>query len=217
MATNYQYKISNIPVVYEDDWLLVLDKPAGLLTIPTPKKEKRTLTSILNDYLKRQGLSYRLHPCHRLDRETSGLIIYAKGKSAQAKMMQEFKEQRVKKTYLAFIRGKILPLEGEIKNSIAGIPASTRYQVISQRQNFSLVRINPLTGRTNQIRIHFKQRGHPLLGETKYALRRDFILHPKRLCLQAQELEFPHPYTKKMVHLKINLAEDLKKFLSAHV
>ena len=82
-------KIGNIPIVYEDNWLLVVDKPAGLLTIPTPKKESRTLTSILH-----------AHPCHRLDRETSGLIIYAKGKSTQKKMMQEFKDKRVKKKYI---------------------------------------------------------------------------------------------------------------------
>ena len=70
----------NIPVVYEDDWLLIVDKPAGMLTIPSPRKEARTLTAVLNEDLKTKGLPYRLHPCHRLDKETSGLIIYAKGK-----------------------------------------------------------------------------------------------------------------------------------------
>ena len=83
----------NIPIIYEDEWLLVADKPSGLLTVPTPKNEKRTLTSILN-----------LYPCHRLDRETSGLIIYAKDKSTQQKMMDEFRGRKVKKTYLAFVR-----------------------------------------------------------------------------------------------------------------
>ena len=89
----------NIPIVYEDEWLSVLNKPAGLLVIPTPKKEKRTLTSILNDDLKIRDLTYRLHPCHRLDKETSGLIIYAKGKSIQKIMLQEFKQRKIKKRY----------------------------------------------------------------------------------------------------------------------
>ena len=87
----------NISIIYEDDWLLVADKPSGLLVIPTPKKESRTLTNILNEDLQNRGIPYRLHPCHRLDRETSGLIIYAKGKSVQQKMMHEFKEKKVKK------------------------------------------------------------------------------------------------------------------------
>ena len=90
----------NIPVVYEDDWLLIADKPAGLLTIPSPGKVRRTLTGILNEDLKKKGLLYRLHPCHRLDRETSGLIIYAKGKSVQKKMMDEFRNGKVKKTLI---------------------------------------------------------------------------------------------------------------------
>ena len=88
----------NLPIVYEDDWLLVVNKPSGLLTIPAPDKQRRTLLKILNDTLKDRGLSYRLHPCHRLDRETSGLIIFAKGKSTQKRMMLEFKKKKVCKT-----------------------------------------------------------------------------------------------------------------------
>ena len=77
----------NIPVVYEDDWLLIADKPPGLLSVPDGCAEKRSLTGILNDDLKERQVAYRLHPCHRLDRETSGLIIYAKGKAQQQKIM----------------------------------------------------------------------------------------------------------------------------------
>ncbi|MBU1090264.1 MAG: RluA family pseudouridine synthase, partial [Candidatus Omnitrophica bacterium] len=85
----------NIPIIFEDDWLLVVDKPTGLLVIPTPKKEKRTLTSILNEEFKSRGAEYNLHPCHRLDRETSGLIIYAKGKSAQKKTAELFRQKKI--------------------------------------------------------------------------------------------------------------------------
>lgn len=203
----------NIPVVYEDNWLLVLDKPSGLLVIPTPKHESRTLSGILNDDLKKRGLLYRLHPCHRLDRETSGLIIYAKGKSAQQKMMIEFKGRRVKKTYFAFAQGLIACNQGEIKNPIGGLSAFTRYRVIERRRGFSIVEVIPLTGRTNQIRIHFKLIGHPIVGETKYVFRKDFKLRAKRLCLHAARIGFQHPFTAEMISLEAKLPSDMQDFL----
>ncbi len=204
----------NIPVVYEDDWLLIADKPEGLLVIPTPKNEKRTLTSILNDDLKEKGLLYRLHPCHRLDRETSGLIIYAKGKALQKKIMGLFKNKEVKKVYTAFVRGNFNSSHGQIRHPIEGLEATTEYNVVEKRKDFTVVRVMPSTGRTNQIRIHFKQLGHPILGERKYAFRRDFALKAKRLCLHAQSLEFIHPITKKYLRFSADLPGDLQKFLT---
>jgi len=206
----------NIPVVYEDDWLLVVDKPAGLLTIPTPRNEKRTLTSILNDDLKERGLLYRLHPCHRLDRETSGLVIYAKGKSIQKKMMDEFKNKSVGKKYLAFVQGRVVKDQGEINRPIEFRPAITKYRVSQRRKDFTVLEVMLLTGRTNQIRIHFKAIGHPIVGETKFAFRKDFLLRAKRLCLHARDLEFLHPVTKKVVRLSVDLPKDLNDFLDNH-
>jgi 23S rRNA pseudouridine1911/1915/1917 synthase len=194
-----------IPIIYEDEWLLVADKSSGLLTVPTPKNEKRTLTSILN-----------LYPCHRLDRDTSGLIIYAKSKGVQQKMMDEFRQRKVRKTYTAFVRGTPYKNQGEIKNRIEGLAALTRYKVIAKRKDFAIVEVNPLTGRTNQIRIHFKQLGHPVLGEAKYAFRRDFKIKAKRLMLHAAELEFKHPVTGKLLQLKSGLPEDFQDFLDKH-
>ncbi len=203
----------NIPVVYEDEWLMIVDKPSGLLTIPTPKNETRTLTSILNDDAQAKGFGYRLHPCHRLDRETSGLIIYAKGKSTQNKIMQIFKQRKVKKAYLAFVQGAPPLAEGEIKAAIEGQAAVTRYKTLGKRKGFSIVEAIPLTGRTNQIRIHFKNLGHPILGETKYAFRRDFAIKAKRLCLHARSLEFAHPVTNNNLKLVSQIPLDLEDFL----
>ena len=203
----------NIPIIYEDDWLLIVDKPSGLLTIPTPKNETRTLTSILNDDAKERNLTYHLHPCHRLDRETSGLIIYAKGKSIQKKMMDLFKFKNIKKTYFAFVQGNVVQMQGEIRSPIEGQSASTRYRVIEKRRDFSIVEVSPLTGRTNQIRIHLKQIGHPILGERKFAFRKDFKLKAKRLCLHAAGLEFEHPITKNYLKFKLELPQDLKNIL----
>ena len=206
----------NIPIIYEDNWLLAVNKPSGLLTIPTPKKEQRTLTSILNEDLEQRGLSYRLHPCHRLDRETSGLIIYAKGKSMQRKMMEIFGQKKIKKTYLAFVQGLLSDSEGEIRNPLEGKIAITKYRVMEKRKGFSIVEIMPLTGRTNQIRIHFKQINHPIVGEDRFSFRKDFSLKFKRLCLHAKELEFEHPITKRKIWVNSEMPCDLKNFLTAH-
>ncbi|MCM8801089.1 MAG: RluA family pseudouridine synthase [Candidatus Omnitrophica bacterium] len=203
----------NIPIIYEDAWLLVVDKPAGILVIPSPKKEMRTLTAILNEDWEHKKISYRLHPCHRLDRETSGLIIYAKGKSMQKKIMQEFKKRKVKKIYLAFVDGYPNHNYGRIDYPIENKSAITKYEVLMKAKDFSILKVIPLTGRTNQIRIHLKKIGHPILGETKYAFRRDFKIKVKRLFLHAQALEFLHPITKKMLYLKSPLPLDMHSFL----
>lgn len=195
----------DIPIIFEDEWLLVANKPAGLLTIPTPKKEHRTLTDILG-----------LYPCHRLDRETSGLIIYAKTKSIQKKIADLFKQRKIKKSYIAFIQGRPARLQGEIRNKIEGLSALTGYRVIQQKNNFSIVRVNPLTGRTNQIRIHFKSIGHPVIGEKKFAFRRDFKLKANRLCLHAKALEFIHPISHKLISLDSELPLGMKNFLEKH-
>lgn len=206
----------NIPIIYEDEWLVVLNKPSGLLTIPTPKNEPRTLTNILNEEFKRKGFSFHLHPCHRLDRETSGLIIYAKGKSIQKIIMQEFKDKKVEKHYIAFVNGRLVQDKGTINTPIENSPSSSKYKVLERRNGFSVVEAIPLTGRTNQLRIHFEIIGHPILGETKYAFRRDFKIRAKRLCLHAKSLGFIHPVNKKNIFLDTELPADMAEFLKVH-
>ena len=206
----------NIPIVFEDDWLLVVNKPAGLLSVPTPKQEARTLTSILNQDAQARGLKYRLRPCHRLDRETSGLLIYAKGKSIEEKMIGAFRDRLVGKKYIAFVQGKLSQPQGVISSAIEGKSALTKYRVIQEKSNYSVVEVSPVTGRTNQIRIHFKHIQHPLVGEDKFVFRKDFALRFKRICLEAKELNFKHPVTGKNLMISIDLAADLEKFLEEH-
>jgi len=195
----------NIPIVYEDDCLLIADKPSGLLTVPTPKNESRTLTSILS-----------LYPCHRLDRNTSGLIIYAKNKNLQQKMTEEFKKRKVKKVYVAFVNGSPLKREGVIENNIEGMFAKTQYRVLERRNDFAVVQVRPFTGRTNQIRIHFKLIGHPILGEDKFAFRKDFKIKAKRLMLHASRLEFKHPLSGKAMVINSDIPQAMKDFLKEH-
>jgi len=206
----------NIPVVYEDDWLIVFNKPAGLLTVPTPKNESFTLTGIINERAKNINPSPHLYPCHRLDRETSGLIIYAKGKSFQKKMMDVFKERRIKKIYIAFAQGNLAEKEGRINKPVEGLSASTGYKVLERKNFYSIVEVIPYTGRKNQIRIHFKSIGHPLMGEKKFAFRRDFKLKANRLCLHAKKLDFMHPVTGKRIILDSPLPAGMRHFLEKY-
>jgi len=192
---------------------MVVDKPSGLLVIPTPKNEANTLTNILNEGLKQGHAPYRAHPCHRLDRDTSGLVIYAKGKATQKKMMDEFKAQRVKKAYVAFVQGRLARPHGEIRTPIEGKTAVTRYRLAEQRPAWSVIEVFPLTGRTNQIRVHFRQIGNPILGDTRFVFRRHFTVKAKRLCLHATRLEFTHPITGEEITVESELPEKMRDMM----
>jgi len=206
-------------IVYEDEWLIIIDKPSGMLVIPTPKKETNTLTHLLNQELDRRGVEVNAYPCHRLDRETSGLIIYAKGKSAQKLMMEKFSAKEVAKKYTAFVHGDVRNGHGIInkplynRNKRESLNALTKYRVLERKADFTVVEVEPVTGRTNQIRIHFKDIGHPLVGESVYAFRKDFRLKFRRLGLHARELEFDHPVTGKRMRMESPLPHDMENFI----
>ena len=206
-------------IIYEDEYIIVVDKPSGMLVIPTPKKETNTLTGLLNRELDERRVEVNAYPCHRLDRETSGLILYAKGKSIQAAMMEEFRKRAVKKAYVAFVHGIVENKFGTIKKAIFNRnknrkePAETKYTVTERHKDFSILEVQPVTGRTNQIRIHLKSLGHPLIGESVYAFRKDFDLKFKRAALHATYLRFMHPITKNIIEFKSPLPEDMQNFL----
>ena len=214
--------VRSIEVLYEDKDCVVFYKPAGLLVIPTDKNEQWTLVSLVNQQRKEAP---RLYPAHRLDRDTSGVILFAKSKDNQQILMEAFKEKKVKKTYIAFVHGRLKESQGKISIPIKdfyqkkfqkNIPAQsalTLYKVLTYHKNYSVVEVNPITGRTNQIRIHFAKLGHPLVGEDKYAFRKDFILRFKRTALHAKELSWPHPITGKMINVQAPLAKDMTNFL----
>ncbi len=200
--------MSNIKIVYEDDFIIVANKPPGLLTVPTPRKEKHTLSSLLKAY-----------PAHRLDRDTSGLIILAKNKGARDFLMGEFKRRKVKKRYVAFAQGKLAKPKGVITGYLRDNPfekpklARTEYKVLEYKEGFSVVEVTPVTGRTNQIRIQFKQIGHPLVGERRFAFAKDFKVKFRRTALHSSGIEFIHPQSRKLLSFNLPLAEDMQKFL----
>ena len=208
--------MSAFRIIYEDDNIIVADKPAGMLVIPTPKGEENTLTGLLNRELDARGIEANAHPCHRIDRETSGLIIYAKGKKTQQVMMEEFRNHRVRKSYIAFVHGRLGKKAGTIDLPVEGKKSATRYRVIEERRDFSVLEAEPATGRTNQIRIHFKAIGHPLVGERKFAFAKDYKLKFRRAALHSRRIEFIHPVTKKPLMFDVPLAYDMAAFLETN-
>jgi len=208
-------------IIYEDEWLLGIDKPSGMLVIPTPKKETNTLTDLINKDLDERGIAANAYPCHRLDRETSGVMLYAKGKRAQQLFMDEFKKRAVSKTYIAFVQGIVRKGQGLInepifnRNKKRRESAVTKYRVLARKNGFSVQEAEPITGRTNQIRIHFTSLGHPILGESVYAFRRDFKLRFKRVALHARAIEFTHPVTKARLKLESPLPKDMESMWKA--
>ena len=204
---------------------MVFDKPAGLLVIPTPQKEKNTLVDIVNSWYSAKEKGAYLHPCHRIDRDTSGIILFAKGKHHQQLMMDEFKKRHVKKKYIAFLNGRLLRRQAEIRSAVKdfdqqrysqNLPpklAITRYHVVEIRKAFTIAEVYPVTGRTNQIRIQFSQIGYPLLGDRKYAIGKDFLVKFRRVALHAQELQWRHPILNKTVKVIAPLPKDMEEFL----
>lgn len=216
-----------VDILYQDPWYYVFDKPAGLLVVPAPD-EKKTLTEIVNQQCPSHAGEGALYPCHRLDRDTSGVILFARGKRNQQLMMDAFRGRSVKKQYIAFAHGRMRQQQGVIDRPVMSFDerrhdrfarpktAITEYRVLKQKNGYSIVEVFIKTGRSNQIRIHFSMIGHPLLGERKYAFAKDFDLKFRRTALHAASLAWRHPITKKDVHVQAPLAQDMAAFITNH-
>jgi 23S rRNA pseudouridine1911/1915/1917 synthase len=206
-------------ILFEDDCLLVVDKPAGLVVIPAANEKKLSLVELLNKKALEQDAAYRLHPCHRIDKDSSGIVIFAKGKKNQSIIMEQFRKGQVKKKYIVFVRGNLHNKEGTLVDYIKPFGKHTtrkamlRYWVLQEQQSWSVVEVELQTGRTHQVRIQFAQIKHPLLGERLYAFGRDFKTKFRRLALHAGEVSFYHPVQRKIIHLHAPLPADMKKFL----
>ncbi len=205
-------------IIFEDEYLIVINKIAKLIVQPSSKKEKNTLTSVLERTIK-----LKLFPCHRLDKETTGLIVYAKSKKIQKEFMEEFKRWQVKKKYFAFVKEKLKRKKGFFEGYILDKEgrrfgekpkkAKTFYRVLKEHKNFSVVELEPFTGRRNQLRIQLAKINNPILGEDKYAFRRDFPVNFRRLALHAFFISFIHPVSGDRVNLSIDFPQDMKDFL----
>ena len=171
-----------LKIVYEDKWLVVIDKKEGLLT-NSPGKEQETAQSILNQYFTATQQRCRAHTIHRLDRDTSGLMLFAKDKKIAMSFEEDWKEKVYDRRYVAVCEGRVVPRPGVVKSWLkdnkafvtyssptdnGGKYAVTHYEVLISNANYSLVDFHLETGRKNQIRVHAQDLGHPIVGDEKY-------------------------------------------------
>lgn len=222
-----------VPVIYEDEDLLIVDKPAGLVVHPAPGHPDGTLVNAL---LGRHGESFggiagvrRPGIVHRLDRDTSGLLVVARHDAAQASVMEQLRARRVKKTYLALVQGSVAAAVGRIEAPIgrdpghrtrmavvsSGRPATTGYRVRERFEGWTLLELDLITGRTHQIRVHLAAIGHPIAGDPVYGTgtsRRgpDAL---QRLFLHAWRLELTSPTSGRLIRAEAPLPSDLEHVL----
>ncbi|MGD9115926.1 MAG: RluA family pseudouridine synthase [Dehalococcoidia bacterium] len=218
-----------LKIIYEDDDLLVVDKPAGLTVHPAPGHPGHTLVNAILahfPHLADIGDSLRPGVVHRLDKDTSGVMLMAKNGDAQANLSKQFKGHTVTKAYRALVKGRLEPEEGLIEADIGRDPknrkkmavvaegreARTEYRVIKYLGNHTLLEVRPETGRTHQIRVHLAAIGFPVVGDKVYGVKSK---HLDRQFLHAFLLGFKLPSSGEYVEFQSDLPEDLKKALEA--
>ncbi len=232
----------DIPILYEDDAILVINKPSGIVVNRAQsvhektiqdwvedenKIQKESITAENSDFFNRSGI------VHRIDKETSGILIIAKSFEFFLNLQQQFKERLVKKTYLAYVHGVLVPPEGEIHAPVGRLPWSperfgivpggkdsiTKYKVVRIQKSddgkefISLVELYPETGRTHQIRVHLKYVNHPIIGDYLYAGRKTSKNDRKwapRVMLHAWKIHFLHPKSNKPLAFEAPIPEDMK-------
>lgn len=198
-----------LKIVYEDDDIIVVNKGYGLLSMGTDRIKDGTAYSILREYVKRKNPRNKLFIIHRLDRDTSGLMMFAKNIQAKETMQHNWNNMVLERKYVAIIEGRLDNKEGEIRSYLAensvhevystknpneGQLAVTYYKTLKVRAPYSMVELSLATGRKNQIRVHMKEAGHPIVGDRRYGAKSSPI---HRLCLHARTLRFVHPVTRK--------------------
>ena len=198
-------------LVYEDDDLLVIDKPSGLLTIATPHERERTVYHLLWDYLQASRPSRRPFVVHRLDRETSGLLVFAKSPRAKRHLQAQFEAREVERVYVTMVEGRVIEEEGTLESRLVedralrvhggprGKIAITHYRVRERRRGRTLLDVRLGTGRRHQIRVQLAERGHPIVGDAAHGSRAG---RNGRLCLHASRLGFVHPRTGERVQFE---------------
>ncbi len=212
----------SLRIVHDDDQIVVLEKPEGLLSVATDFETRATVHAML----KRQFHNRKVFPVHRLDRETSGIMLFAYTEKAREEMKRQFEQHLIDKTYFAIVE-KEMPfgigtwesyLEEDdfyyvksTNDSQRGKLATTHYEVLKTERNRSLLRLNPKTGRKNQLRVHCTEAGHCIVGDKKYGALTNPI---KRVCLHAQKITFTHPATGRSMTFMAPLPEVFSKILN---
>lgn len=214
-------KKEKLNIIYEDKHLIVVNKKSNLLTI-ADHNQQVNLYSQVYDYLKQKHKSNKVFIVHRLDKDTSGLIVFAKSEEVK-KQLQDNWEQ-TKRYYYAIVHGKVDKIKDTLNSYLAetktflvyetsknkGKLAITNYELLKYNNKYSLLKIDIKTGRKNQIRVQLNNINHPILGDKKYGIKDNF----KRLYLHAYYLEFIHPITSELIQLEIPYPVDFEKIIN---
>ncbi len=236
-----------IPILYEDETLLIIDKPAGVVvnraqsvkteTVQDWVEEKSTNLQIYKSTNENKDFVDRAGIVHRIDRETSGILLIAKTPEAFIALQRQFKAREITKTYLAIVHGRLVPEEGQINAPIDRLPwnpqrfgvmpggkeSVTRYKVVKslkskvESEDITLVEVYPQTGRTHQIRVHLKYINHPIVGDYLYAGRKtsrdDRAGDASRVMLHAWKISFGHPATGKTLAIESPIPDDMDRII----
>lgn len=216
----------DLKIIYEDEALLIIDKPAGIPVHPSILHYTNSLSNGVKYYFDSINLKKKIRPVNRLDRNTSGIVIFAKNQYIQECLIHQMQTKEFKKTYLAVVEGHLKKLNGTIdapitrkENSIIercvaenGEKSITHYKVLKQNfeKNYDIVECLLETGRTHQIRVHLSYIGHPLIGDTLYGNNSKYI---SRQALHAYKVEFIHPITNKLTQFTSDLPKDFVSFI----
>ena len=213
----------DLDILYEDEYLIAINKPCGLLSISNEKEKIITAYRMVSDYVKKNSKNKYIFVVHRLDQDTSGVLLFSKNEKIRDKMQDNWNTVVKKRGYIAIVDG-ILKGSGtkrsylmEDRNQFVyssknnnGKEAITHYSVIKNNNDYSLVQVFIDTGRRNQIRVHLSEMGYPIVGDKKYKCKTNPI---KRLCLHANILEFIHPVTKKLIHIESDIPKEFNKVI----
>ena len=202
---------SNLPIIFENDEMIVINKQSGLLSIASDKEKGSTAYRMLTEYVQQKDKHNRIFVVHRLDEDTSGVLMVSKSVKLQEALQDKWNELVTKRGYYAIVEGKMKEKSGTIKSYLKknsqnmmysskktgdGQLAITHYKVLQETENYSLLDVNIDSGRKNQIRVHLGDLGHHVIGDDKYGNPSNPI---KRLGLHAYELDLKHPFTGKML------------------
>ncbi len=200
-----------LDILYEDDEIIVVNKPSGLLSIASDKEKELTAYHLLTDYVRLSNPKNRVFAVHRLDRDTSGVLMVAKNERIKLALQDNWADLVSDRGYMAIVEGQLKEKSGRIQSWLKetktlimyssgkvgdGLESITNYQVIKENSEYSLLDIHLETGRKNQIRVHMKDMGHNVVGDKKYGAKTNPL---KRLGLHAYKLEFKHPFTNKVM------------------
>lgn len=215
----------DLPILYEDNELIVINKPSGLLTIPSDREKGRTAYRMVNDYVQQKDKHNRVFVVHRLDEDTSGVLVFAKNPKIMTLLKNNWSDIVRSRGYYAIVEGKMPKKEDTLTDYLAenslnlmyvtpnhkiGKKCVTHYKVINSNEKYSLLKVNIDSGRKNQIRVQLGHIGHHVIGDDKYGEPSDPI---KRLGLHAYELEFVHPVSKKVMKFNAPIPKEFSKVI----